>query len=178
MNAFNTTNPSHVFELHPVLKIGSLDLTKTLEPITGFTYKKAEDAFYRYENMDFNIKKLSNGRVKLTTTGVDYNYVKFRIELDDDFPKESDVNLGTFVFYKVNSLDGELLSHKVRMVFVKGTKSYDKCKGMGKGDQMKVVGIPRINFSMIKWRLDNSSDDPDVLDWSLPYEMVIVGHFK
>ena len=35
------------------------------------------------------------------------------------------------------------------------------------------LGIPRIDLALVSWRLRNGS--PDVLKWSLPYEIVAVG---
>jgi hypothetical protein len=43
------TNPPHVFEIHPILRIEQEDLSATLKPIEGFETKDAEDAFNRYE---------------------------------------------------------------------------------------------------------------------------------
>jgi hypothetical protein len=44
------TNPPHVFEIHPVLKVENEDVTSTLRPIKDFDPKDARDAFTRYEH--------------------------------------------------------------------------------------------------------------------------------
>src|SRR5262249_31358606 len=49
--AFPTSNPDHVFELHPVTAVGDLNVTRSIGPIVGYTYKKAHDAFVHYENL-------------------------------------------------------------------------------------------------------------------------------
>jgi hypothetical protein len=45
-----TTNPDHVFEIPPVSELGQFDLRASFKPIPGYSPKKAEDAFNRYEN--------------------------------------------------------------------------------------------------------------------------------
>ena len=45
------SNPPHVFQIHPVIKIGNINLLDSLVPIDGFEYKDAERAFTRYENI-------------------------------------------------------------------------------------------------------------------------------
>src|SRR4051812_10804818 len=49
------TNPPHVFEIHPILKIADQDLANTLRPVEGFDAKEAEEAFHRYEAASFEI---------------------------------------------------------------------------------------------------------------------------
>jgi hypothetical protein len=41
-----------------------------------------------------------------------------------------------------------------------------------------VLGMPRLNLSLVSFRASHGGTDPDVLSWNLPYEMVIVGDFK
>src|SRR5215472_3553830 len=44
-----TTNPPHLFEVHPVTQINSLTLLDKLHPIGGFNTKSAAEAFQAYE---------------------------------------------------------------------------------------------------------------------------------
>ena len=60
------------------------------------------------------------------------------------------------------------------MVFVKGTKPYNTVKQMKQGQTIRVLGVPRVSLALVSWRCDNAQDQPDVLNWGLPYEMVIV----
>lgn len=41
LKPFITTNPDHVFEVHPILKLGGIDLTNTLHTIPGFNERGA-----------------------------------------------------------------------------------------------------------------------------------------
>jgi hypothetical protein len=59
------------------------------------------------------------------------------------------------------------------MVFVKGTLATLK-----KGAVMRVVGIPRVNFTLVRWRVEHQGDHPGDLRWSLPYEMIILAAKK
>lgn len=70
------TNPSHVFKVHPILKIEQQDLSDTLRPIEGFELKEAEEAFPRYERGAFEITPAGD-RVRMRMNTVGFNYVNF-----------------------------------------------------------------------------------------------------
>ncbi len=166
------TNPDHVFEIHPVTKLKDLDLSASFVPIEGFEPKDADRAFERFEDRRFKIVPGRN-TVKLVTTGVGYNYVEFIIELNEN--PSFEVRDGRIVQAAIYNLDEELLVRKRRMIFVKGTPPEEKVKSLKKGDRLHVLGVPRINLALVAWRIRNASGKPGVLEWNLPYEMVIVG---
>jgi hypothetical protein len=85
---------------------------------------------------------------------------------------------GLSVFARVLNLDGDLLVSKRRMVFVKESGPWKKLKTMQAGDEMIVLGIPRMSLALLSWRIDHADDRPEVLDWDFPYEMVIVATFQ
>jgi hypothetical protein len=167
-----TTNPKHVFEIHPVTKLGDMNLGDSLVPIDGYTYKVCQDSFLRFENTPCRI--IPNGdSVIIETRGVGYNYVEFKIQLrDDEKIEESDD--GYFVICKVLDLDDEIVSQKTRIVFAKNTKPASYVDDLKNKKTLRVVGITRMNLSLISWRLKESNNNPRVLDWNLPLEMVIV----
>jgi hypothetical protein len=68
------TNPAHVFEIHPITKIDSIDLSASLHKINGYKYKEAEDAFSRYSNLRSKIKQTAK-TITIETNGIGYNYV-------------------------------------------------------------------------------------------------------
>jgi hypothetical protein len=80
----DTTNPDHVFQIHPITMIKGEAVLSTLVPIDGYTAKDAHDAFVRYENMRSTIT-VSNTKKTTTiaTTMAGYNYVRFVLELLD-----------------------------------------------------------------------------------------------
>ncbi len=168
------TNPAHVFEIHPITKLENLDLTRSLKPITGYQYKEASDAFTRYANVRCKIKDKGD-MVSIQTVGVGYNYVDFWIEITDSEQKE--VDDGRFVFCSVLDKEKEVVCTKMRMVFPKDSQAEKKIKTMKVGDRMHVLGIPRISLALVSYRIENSSENPDMLEWNLPMEMIVVAKF-
>jgi hypothetical protein len=63
------------------------------------------------------------------------------------------------------------------MVFAPGSEPLAKLRTLHKGDTMHVVGIPRISLALVAWRLENRNNRPEALQWSLPYEIVVVADF-
>jgi len=167
------TNPPHVFEIHPILKIENEDLHSTLEPIKDFDPKNASDAFPRYERASFEIAKKGK-RVVMHMRMVGFNYVDFIMRLKQRFDRVDD---GEFVSASIYSTDKdeELLVHDRRIGFVAGTAADAKQRGMQVGDCMRVLGLPRVDLTLVGWRLDNAKKRPDALKWSMPYEMIAVG---
>jgi hypothetical protein len=94
------------------------------------------------------------------------------MELLDDQPFQ--VSDGAFAFASLLNDENHVICYRVRTVFVKGTAPYDTLLTMKKGDVREVVGIPRIDLALVRWRLDNAASRPEVLTWNLPYELVIV----
>jgi hypothetical protein len=171
INKITTTNPSHVFEVHPVLSLGDLNLGDSLVPIDGYTYKTCQDAFYKYENTP--CKLVSSGdKVTIETRGVGYNYAEFKIQLrDDENIKETED--GYFVICKVLDLDDEIVSQKTRVVIAKDTKPASYLNELKNKKSLRVIGIPRLNLSLLAWRIDNSRNNPEILNWNLPLEMIV-----
>ncbi len=175
LETIETTNPEHVFEIHPVTRIGDLSVADSFRPIEGFQPKDADTAFNAYENLRNQIKPKAKTTTLITTMG-GYNYVEFILELSQD--EQLVVPDGRFVVASVLDLDGELLVRNRRMVFVKGTEPEKAVQGLKKGEQLHVLGIPRIDLSLLSWRIHNYKERPEVLTWNLPYEIIIVAVYK
>ena len=176
LNKFNTTNPDHVFEIHPLTKVNTESLLATFIPIEGYKTKDAENAFTVYENRKCEVIPNS---VKNTTTIVTgmagYNYVEFIMELNQEPINLAD---GKAVMASVHDLQDDLLVRNRRMIFVNETPPEKELRGMKEGDKMHVLGIPRINLALVSWRARNSAERPEVSSWSLPYEIIIVAVYK
>lgn len=173
LEPFTTTNPDHVFEIHPITSLNGQSITRSLKPIKDFPTKDAETAFTSYENKRSQI--VSNGSKKTTTITTSmggFNYVEFKIEIIDDLFAVPD---GTMVFAKVLDLDEEVLVQKRRMVFVKDSEPEKALKKLHKGDIMHVLGVPRINLALVSFRRTHAKSKPGILNWNLPYEMLVVG---
>ena len=113
-------DPPHVFEIHPVTKIGGTAILDSIGPPDNFKFKKPDVAFTTYENV--NCKITDNGEtVTIRTNMAGYNIPEFILENTDDKLGGLEVEDGRFSFAAVRDLDGDLLIHKVRMAFIKGT---------------------------------------------------------
>jgi hypothetical protein len=169
------TNPPHVFEVHPILKIGDQDLTDTLRPIEDFDAKKATDAFPRYEAASFEITP-SEGRVRMRMRMIGFNYIKFLMKVRKRFQREEDGEFLSAAIFSVKEDDPkgeeELLVHDRRVGFVAGTAPDEKQKNMKVGECMLVLGIPRVDLALVLWRIRHGGD---ALRWSMPYEIIAVG---
>jgi hypothetical protein len=172
LSPFDTTNPPHVFEIHPITKINNISTASSLHPIgAAFKTKDAEQAFTSYENKKFEITPHGD-TTTLTTTMGGFNYVEFKIELNDE-PKQ--ISDGYFAMATVETLGGDVLVNNRRMVFVKGTPPETRIKSMHKGGTLHVLGIPRFDLAIVSFRINHAQDRPGILSWGLPYEMIIAG---
>jgi len=134
-----STNPDHVFEIHPVTEFGDQDVTAGWTPIDGYDAKQPEDAFNRYENTPARIKP-GAGATTITSGGLGYNYVEFQMELSErPFP----VVDGSFAYAKVRDLAGELIHRRKPMVFVKGTPPEIAVRALKAGDCLSLAWTSR-----------------------------------
>jgi len=168
------TNPDHIFEIHPLLRVGGEDLTDDFHDIAGFTYKDARQAFTNYEQLPSRIT-VGSGTTTITTRMAGFNYVEFLLRLNED-PTHT-LDDGLTVMATVLDLDGEILVRNRRMVFAAGTAPFEKIRTMHRDETLHVVGIPRINLSLVAWRTSHRTSRPEALQWSLPYEIVVVAAF-
>jgi hypothetical protein len=175
LEPFTTTNPAHVFEIHPITSFDGQDLLATLRPIgPKFKTKDAETAFNKYESIRCQITP-GDDSTMLVTSMAGYNYVEFVMELSDSM----DVGDGRFAFAKVRDLEGELLVQKRRMVMVKGSDVEKQTLGKPAGTRVHVLGIPRINLTLVDWRVNTAKQGrSEVLTWNLPYEIIVVGFYE
>jgi hypothetical protein len=170
---FTTTNPEHLFEIHPVTQIAGIDVKNTFHPIDGYQPKDTEQAFGVYERTRSRITPLAGNKVKLEMPMAGMNYVKFEMELNEKALAVAD---GRMVFAKVRDSQGELVARKRRMVFAKDTPPEVAIRDKGAGDCLVVFGIPRVDLSLVDWRVKQSKKGrKEVLSWGLPYEIAVVG---
>jgi hypothetical protein len=172
---YKNANPDHVFEIHPVTKVGDMSVMDTLRPIEGYKPKQAGPAFHRYEITKSQIVP-GEDTTTLITNMAGYNYVEFLLVLDEDPHRIPDGYLAKANAHEVD--DGELVVRNRRMVFVDGSAPAEAVKNLKDGDCLHVLGIPRIDLALVSWRTRNAKTKPYVLRWSLPYEIIVVGHYK
>jgi hypothetical protein len=176
LSPFDTTNPPHVFEIHPVTNIDGESLLANLHPINGFETKDAEQAFTTYERTRSRIDIGPSARtVTITTPMAGFNYVEFIMRLNKRQFRAAD---GEFVFAAILDMNKDLLVHNRRIAFVAGSPPDEKQKSMQPGDCLHLLGIPRVDLALVSWRMQHGGERPEVLAWSMPYEIVAVGEFN
>jgi len=170
LRPFDDSNPDHVFEIHPITKVGTIPLLESFKNIEGYKPKEAHAAFVHYENVRCKIEPHGT-TTKIITQMAGYNIVEFILEVNGP---QKQVQDGTMVLCRVLDTEGEILVRNRRMVFVGGTEPEKRLKNLG-ADQKRlhVLGIPRIDLALVQWRLDNRDDQREPLTWNLPYEMII-----
>ena len=181
------TNPDHIFEIHPLIQVDQFSLRSGFHPIPNFKTKNAQDAFQNYEGARSKIIAKSD-TTQIRLSQATYNYVEFRLELLETPSHE--LADGLTAFAKVRALDGETIVQKRRMVFVKGTTPEANIRALTAGQCMHALGMPRLNLTLVAWRVRCSKNQvpdyapltcsekfPDVLDWGIPYEIVVLADY-
>lgn len=164
--------PDHVFEIHPITRIGDIPLLDTFVPIDGFKPGGAKRTFAIYEAAPCTLSVVPKGVRIVTSTGL-YNDVEFIMKI---LPEPQRVVAdGRFVFASAMALDSTVLVKRLRMVFVKGTFPELAVRHLKSGAQLHVYGIPRLDFDEISQRVKGSREDPVRLTLHLPYEIIILG---
>ncbi len=168
------TNPDHVFEIHPVTKLDGKSLLPTLKPIVGYRTKDAHDAFQAYENLSCQIIPGTDTTTIITRMG-GFNYVEFVMEMNAEPQTVTD---GILVMCRIRDLEGELLVRNRRVVIPAESELANQVKNKPVGTRLHVLGIPRVNLSLVSWRVKAAAEGrTDVLTWSLPYEIIGVGFY-
>lgn len=173
-----TSNPDHVFEIHPITKFGTQDISvSSFEPILdpkkkcSYNAYPASKAFAVYERQQATIS-VSDSAVSITAKKVGYNYAEFFLEPVGKY-KAGDGDNGLFVLANVYDESDEetpVTDAPRRMVFVAGTdpaKALDALQNQG-GGKLHVLGIPRVNLAEV------AAVSGDSVDMALPYEMIVV----
>jgi hypothetical protein len=167
------TNPDHVFEIHPVTRLGGDSAAASFAPIPGYEAYDAQKAFPQYERVQARIQSTDTATT-IETTKIGYNYAEFLIVLGAA-PTASDDG-GFFVLAKVMQKSGQpVVSELRRMVFAPGTPPFSLVASCTAGAQLHVLGIPRINLEAVA---SLTAQAPGTwIQVQLPYEMVIVAVF-
>ena len=134
---YETSNPEHVFEIHPVTRINDTDLLDSFKPVEGFKPGGAQRTFGIYERASCRLEVESKTVSIFTAAGL-YNDVEFIMELADD--RQRVVSDGRFVIASARDLDGGLLVERLRMVFVKGTGPESAVRHLKRGDRLMSLG--------------------------------------
>jgi hypothetical protein len=168
-----SSNPDHVLEVHPVTQVDKLTTARSFHPIEGYKPKDAVAAFSRFESLPAKIVR-GPRQTTITSASAGYNYVEFLLEVAEEPQQLED---GWVVLGRALDLQGNKLTEKRRMLFVKGTPPADKLKGLRVGTRIRVIGMPRIDLAAVSADSSRPRAEADAPDTKLPYEIVIVGAF-
>ena len=166
---------SHIFEIHPVTRVGDTPAYCTIRKIQKHKYVKASRAIRQFENIVCKVKTVGS-KVKLTLSGSTFNYVRFIMKYHEE-PIRTDDAL--FVKGSIHeTARGKALASSQRMVFLQNTEAHRVFAERPRSGTMKVYGLPRINLDELSSRIHQNNARGRTLNWFLPYEMVIVGQWE
>jgi hypothetical protein len=167
-----TSNPDHVFEIHPLIRVAELDLLRSFHPVEGYRPGSPAKTFDVYQDAECTLK-LSPETVTFTISSWLYNDVHFLLEPSPDPPVI--VSDGRFITAAALDTEGKVLVARIRVVLVDGTEPERVIRALPQGARVHVWGLPRVNFAEISRRIQESATNPAVLKGSLPYEIIVLG---
>jgi len=170
--AFDTDNPDHVFEIHPVMRIGRLSLLDSFRPVKGFSPGDAERTFGIFQKASCTLA-VTPKTVRIVADNGLYNDVEFVMKIASD--PQHVVRDGRFVMASALDAHGKLLVERLRMVFASGTPPEEAVRRLKSGEQLRVYGIPRLDFAEIARRVKSGQPGMTTGAQPLPYEIVILG---
>lgn len=174
-----TTNPDHVFEIHPVTQLEDIDLTSSLVNIEGYEPKDVWSVFGQIQNKKFAITH-NKKTISFSTKQIGNNYIDLWARVDQFWKVED----GAMAFCTILDSDfdpstdkiaDKLVSKKTRVVFVTGSEPYKQAAKKTGKHLIHILATPRINLSLISWRIKASQKKPEVLNWGMPVEFIAVG---
>ena len=173
--AATSSNPGHIFEIHPVTRINEVGVLDTFRPIEGYQPGDAHDTLEGYEKVVCKLTVRPKTVFIVTRKGL-WNDLEFLMEIAED--RQIEVPGGRFVIASARDLKGNLLVKRLRMVFAKDTPPERAVRLLKRGGRLHVYGLPRVDFSEVSRRMKGSKKDPALLVKPLPYEIIIQGVYK
>lgn len=173
-----TTNPDHVFEIHPVTKVATLDVRNSLHEIQGYEPWYAWYVLQQIAKKSFTISSDKHS-ISFTTKQTPYNYVDTWIKMDSVWTvKDGAFAICTILDYDYehgHDISQKTIAHSIRVGFVKGTAPYDEALAKHNSGVLHVLATTRINLAIVSARESMSHTDPAALTLPLPVELVAVG---
>jgi hypothetical protein len=166
----SSTNPDHVFEIHPITRIGTFNVLGSLQPIPGFTAYDAEKAFEHYEDLKVTVQRIKGG-VVLKSPKAKFNYAQFTVRFKGKPKKYDDCRI---VLADVLDNEGHsIVAGPRRMVFVDGANYAIDWTTAKAGDEHRLLGIPRVNLAEV-YALLQTLKIGEAKPLAAPYEMIVV----
>ena len=164
--------PDHVFEIHPVTRVGGIDLLRTVYLTEGYRPGSAKRTLDIYQDATCTLT-LTPATIKLETPTWLYNDVHFVMELTD--ARHQVVGDGRFVTARALDQDGAVLVERLRLGFIAGTAPERAVRNLARGARLHIWGLPRLDFAEMWRRVEGARSDASLLEGSLPYEIIVVG---
>jgi len=175
-----TTNPDHVFEIHPVTNLEGMDLTHSLKNIgPDYVPKKWKSSYGKFRVKAFSISSTSKF-ISFSTKQIGENYIDMWIRIDSLWEVED----GAFAYCTTmdsdfdpghDEINDKKITNRTRIAFVKDSETYNKAIEQGVGGILHILGTPRINLAILSWREWVSPQRPEVKTWKLPFEIIADG---
>jgi hypothetical protein len=170
----SSDDPSHVFEIHPIITISGLDVRDSFKPVPGFLPGDAHATLGAYEKAACRLTVKPKSITIRTTKGL-YNDVEFLLEVAPD--RQTITSDGRFVYAAALDLKGDTVVPRLRMVFARGTPPEIAVRALKPGDRLHVYGMARVSLAEVSRRVRGASADSTLLVGHLPYEIIILGVF-
>ncbi len=174
-----TTNPDHVFEIHPMVSIEDINLISSFKNIEGYEPYDWRYVYGKFRQKSFTISSTTKN-VKMVTSQIGYNYIDLWVRIDS-LPEIED---GAYAYCRTfdsdfdpenDNINAKTVTEKTRIVLVKDSEAYTEAQDKGVGGFMHILGTPRINLSLVSWRVSVSNSRPEVLTWRFPFEIIADG---
>lgn len=169
---YEDTNPPHVFEIHPVTRVGTTSLLHTLATIPGYEPKDPAIALAAIMKRRCHLS-VSEDDVTITTTAVAMNYIDLRVQFVTPL-RTTPTRDGFYAYADLETIRGRVLDRHRRVLFVAASDAARRARGLRKNGCVRVLGMPRLNLAEIVDRAERADDDPSLLDGDLPYEIVVL----
>lgn len=166
------TNPDHSFEVHPVLKVGGIELNEAFDFIPSYSGHDAAKAFQHYNSLKVTVRA-SASAVTMDAKKSMFNYTTYGMVLMGRPKKLVDGGVAVLADVENEEDEDNPLARGIRMIFAPGTAGAELMQGKQAGDRFVAIGIPRVNLNAIHTAIQVSGTQQFTV--SLPYEMIVVG---
>ncbi len=168
----STPNPDHIFELHPLVRVGGVSTLDTFRPLEHYRPGNARRSFGIYQDAECRLTVLP-ATVRLSISNFLYNDVHFLLERGRG--RVTAAPGGSFVWGAALDTDGNRLVDSLRFVLVQGSAPERAVRALRPGARLHIWGLPRVSFSELSRRIAAARSNPAGLKGKLPYEIIVLG---
>ena len=166
------SNPPHVFEIHPITKIDTFDLLKSVIDIKGYDYRSIKNFVDSVRIISLEIS--SSGKFIILKPSKIENWAANHLEFFFKIKNVNRIADGTTlvgdIYNCVNTR--KKLASNIRIHFIKNTDADIKLEKNKVGDMIHVAGISRLDLTKIDTKIKKKKVIP------LPYEFIIIAYIE